>query len=368
MSAHSARIARLTFRELHIPFKVTFRHASAERAETETIWVEAVAANNVRGIGEACPRRYVTGETLSSAAQFVRDHDQSLRAITDVSSLHAWMIDHEDAIDRNPAAWCAVELAVLDLLGKQQALPVEALLCLPQLEGRFTYTAVLGDAAPAAFHAMAEQYLKAGFNDFKVKLSGAVERDREKLAFFERTPLRVRADANNLWPDADAAIEALSRIAFPFFAVEEPIPANRYDDLFQIGCTCGCRIVLDESIIRREQLASLPSPGSLWIVNARVSKMGGLIRSLQVVEAARKRGIGVVVGAQVGETSLLTRAALPVAKAAGDLLVAQEGAFGTFLLERDPCEPSLMFGPRGVLDVTEHAFGSVPGFGLSTTF
>ncbi|MEE9280638.1 MAG: hypothetical protein V3V67_10730, partial [Myxococcota bacterium] len=59
--------------------------------------------------------------------------------------------------------------------------------------------------------------------------------------------------------------------------------------------------------------------------------------------------IPVIVGAQVGETSLLTRAALSVAQAARGILVAQEGAFGTLLLERDVCDPPLMFGPGGVL-------------------
>ena len=78
--------------------------------------------------------------------------------------------------------------------------------------------------------------------------------------------------------------------------------------------------------------------------------MGGLLRSLQVVEAARAAGVGLVVGAQVGETSLLTRAALTVAHAGRDVLVAQEGAFGTFLLTEDICDPPLMFSAGGALD------------------
>ena len=52
------------------------------------------------------------------------------------------------------------------------------------------------------------------------------------------------------------------------------------------------------------------------------------------------------------ETSLLTRVALTVAQAAGPSLVAQEGAFGTFLLERDICDPPLMFGAGGILDAS----------------
>jgi hypothetical protein len=68
------------------------------------------------------------------------------------------------------------------------------------------------------------------------------------------------------------------------------------------------------------------------------------------VRRARALGIGIVVGAHVGETSVLTRAALPIADLAATSLIAQEGAFGTQLLERDAVAPSLMFGARGVLD------------------
>ena len=110
------------------------------------------------------------------------------------------------------------------------------------------------------------------------------------------------------------AIAALRRLAFPFFAIEEPIGRNRHAELPDIARALNCRIVLDESFVRRDQLALLSEPRSQWIVNVRVSKMGGLIRSLQVVEAARRHGVDVIVGAQVGETSLLTRAALPVAE------------------------------------------------------
>ena len=91
--------------------------------------------------------------------------------------------------------------------------------------------------------------------------------------------------------------------------------------------------------------------------------MGGLLRSLEIVHAARARGIRVIVGAQVGETSLLTRAALTVATAAGGALVAQEGAFGTHLLQYDVCTPPLMFGDGGTLTPPASIVND-PGFGI----
>ena len=117
--------------------------------------------------------------------------------------------------------------------------------------------------------------------------------------------------------------------------------------------------------VRAGQIAGLPGEAARWIANIRVSKMGGLLRSLDVVAAARQAGLGIIVGAQVGETSLLTRAALTVAQAAGPALVAQEGAFGTHLLQRDVCDPPVMFGAGGVLDPGPYHFDTAAGFGLT---
>ena len=91
--------------------------------------------------------------------------------------------------------------------------------------------------------------------------------------------------------------------------------------------------------------------------------MGGLLRSLELVDRVRRGGLGIIVGAHVGETSLLTRAALTVANTARDILVAQEGAFGTHLLEHDVTDAPIMFGKDGMLDAGQLPAG--PGFGMN---
>jgi L-alanine-DL-glutamate epimerase-like enolase superfamily enzyme len=275
---------------------------------------------------------------------------------------------HVDDLDTNPAAWCATELALLDLMAREHGQTVERFLSLPDLSGGFRYSAVLGDADGAAFKESAERYGRHGFTDFKIKLSGSLDRDREKVAVLRRMglePLRVRADANNLWEDRQQAIRFIRDLDFPFWAVEEPIRPNQYTQLARIGDHLNCRIVLDESVLRAEQAAMLPGAPARWLINLRVSKMGGLLRSLDFVDTARQEGIGLVIGAQVGETSLLTRAALTVAHIARDLTLAQEGAFGTFLLDHDMWDPTLMFGAGGVLDVAHFPALREPGFGLT---
>ena len=348
-----------------VPFRTVVRHASARRAQAENLIVVARSEAGHEGYGEGCPRDYVTGETVASGAAFIRQHAKSLMAeVADERELRAWAEARRSLIDRNPAAFCAVELALLDLFGKARGVPVEDLLETPRLSGPFTYSAVLGDGPWLAYRWQLSRYHRLGFNDFKVKVSGDPRRDAGKMAaLFNRqaAPPRVRLDANNLWRSLDQCVAHLSALQGEIFAVEEPLQAGDLDGFRQVGAACGTRIILDESLTRREQLEDLDELGP-WLLNLRVSKLGGLRRTLEVATEAAKRGLAVIVGAQVGETSLLTRAGLTVMNAAHSNLTAAEGAFGTRLLRRDLTSECLMFGHAGALDAT--GFANRPGLGL----
>jgi L-alanine-DL-glutamate epimerase-like enolase superfamily enzyme len=330
--------------------------------------VEAITESAVVGRGEGCPRPYVTGETVASAAAFFDAHHTVLQSsVTDLASAREWMAERADAVDRNPAAWCAIEIALLDAMARAAGLPLEAYLSRPCLSGRFSYTAVIGDAEPEQFSAMAKRYAKAGFTDFKIKLSGVLARDRSKIAQLRALPLRafrLRVDANNLWRDAADAVRQLRDLDCPFFALEEPLPPGRYDELARLSDALDTHIVLDESLTHVAQLERIAATPARWIADIRVSKMGGLLRSFDVVTRARELRLPIIVGAQVGETSVLTRAALTIAMSAGDALVAQEGAVGTHLLAYDLCDRPLVFGPGGVLDVSGYPELSGPGLGI----
>lgn len=345
-------LADLRFHTLTIPFRQRFSHASASRVATSSLWVDAVLPSGAHGVGEACPRAYVTGETLTSARDFFDSVRTEVMAdILDAASLRAWVATHAARIDRHPAAWCAIELALIDALSRDAGQSAESWLGLPDTVGTFHYSAVLGDAGKDVFAATFDRYRAAGLTDYKLKLSGELARDRSKLDVLRAAGpavARLRLDANNLWADADTAIAWLAKLAAPAFAIEEPLKVARAAELPRVARALGLAIILDESLTRIDQLDAL-EPGTPWIANLRISKLGGLLRTLALLDAARMRDMGVVIGAQVGETSLLTRVGLVAAQAAGDALTAQEGAFGTWLLENDVHTPSLIFGAGGRL-------------------
>ena len=361
------RIKRLEVFSFPVPFKMVFRHASATRAQAENLIVAAHSDCGQVGYGEGCPRHYVTGETVEGGFAFIREYADAITdAVQDEHSLRAWIGSHRNIIDRNPAAFCAVEIALLDLIGKVKQSPVEDLVGVPRLAGGVEYSAVLGDAPYIAYWWQFRRYWKQGFRDFKVKISGNLRRDHGKMCVFKNRAdpsLRVRLDANNLWTSVDECICHMKALPHNVFAIEEPLQKGDLDGFERVGEECRTKIILDESLLQIEQLDTLGAVDR-WIVNLRVSKMGGLIRSLDVAVKATDLGIGIIVGAQVGETSILTRAALTVMNAIRPNLVASEGAFGTHLLQQDLTSESLMFGAGGTLLVENIGNNGIPGLGL----
>ena len=117
-------------------------------------------------------------------------------------------------------------------------------------------------------------------------------------------------------------------------------------------------------LARALRAGSFRSDPQSWTANIRASKMGRLLRALRFAQAASARQIPVIIGAHVGEASLLTRAALPVAKQAMSALLAQEGAFGTHLLAHDICQPPLMFVESGILRGNAGSVADRPGWGI----
>ena len=233
--------------KLEIPFRVSFKHASAERTMTETVIAIAHSENAVMGYGEGCPRSYVTGESIDSCMEFIASNHHNIVLIDSIDSLRAYVSGNQPAIDKNPAAWCAIETSILDLLGKSEKKSIEAVLDVPEIQGSFLYTAVLGVSNLKVFSVQLAQYVQIGFNDFKVKISGDAATDASNIAaiLYARPEAKIRLDANNLWSHADEATTYLSALSPHFWAVEEPIKSRDYAGLAILADRLGCKIILD---------------------------------------------------------------------------------------------------------------------------
>ena len=269
----------------------------------------------------------------------------------------------QDQGERGPRE--SYELSLLDAISKDLGQSIETTVGSPPLAGNFQYTAVLGDNSPSAFGQLVAQYVGLGFGDFKIKITGEVQNDNEKLSLvLDAVPdARIRLDANNIWGTVEEVSTYLHSLSVAPFALEEPLQPRAFDELNRLLRTTSVPIILDESFLNIGHFDLIDTSQHNVIVNIRISKMGGLMRARSIARLLSDVGVPLIVGAQVGETSLLTRAGLCLANEFKECVIAEEGAFGTLLLETDVTNESLMFGSKGRLacpgagqDVAAHGF------------
>ncbi len=359
-------------KEFNSPFKHSVTHNSANRQSASSIIVKINNHVNpnltIRGYGESCPRPYVTGETLSGALEFI--HSIKNQVLTDIHSaqdLIYWVNQYQSMIDEHPAAWCALELALLDSIARIHHVSIEKLLSIPGRQKLPCYTGIISDGSSNYFDLQLNRYLKYHMKDLKLKLSGDIDKDIYRIQKIKDTipNARVRVDANNLWNDVETAITDINQFKQDILAVEEPLVSKSIADSRSLAKETGTKIILDESFLTISDLKDNFKRGEQHLIpNLRISKLGGLIRTLEITKASRTMNIGVILGSQVGETSLLCRAGLCVANDLDNQLIAAEGAYSDHLLKQDPFYPKLRFDKYGLIATDMSLLLSQNGFGM----
>lgn len=352
--------------EISINFKLKFKHNTKERSSTESFFVKLKTDTGLVSYGEGCPRSYVTGEDINSCREFLSNHLENIIQINSFLSLNQFVTDYDNAISENPAAWCAIEIALLDLIAKERRCSVEELFNLNKPRKSHIITAVLGIDSLMSFSKKLLKYRLYGLSDFKIKLSGDNKKDKRVLSLVRLSGVlssHIRLDANNLWGSDNECIDTIEGYGRYFWAIEEPLKEKSISSFVSIHRKTGKKIILDESFLNYEDIEEIKSYPDIFLVNLRISKMGGIIRSLKIIEEFKKYGFKFILGTHVGETSLLNRASLLIAENYEDLIQAMEGAYSTHLLQIDPAVPNIKFEKKGLLKIENLSLGRF-GFGV----
>jgi L-alanine-DL-glutamate epimerase-like enolase superfamily enzyme len=273
-------------------FPVHGRFVIARGAKTHVdVVVAAIGDGACTGYGEATAI-YYRGETAQNVVAAILAQTAAVAAGASRAALLTLMPPG--------AARNALDAALWDLEAKRTGTRVWQQLQLPTPRPLLTaFTISLG--APAAMAAAAAP--ARGRELLKIKLGGegGPDADIERVAAVRRAApdARLTVDANEAWGGTDIARTAAALSKLGVELIEQPVPAGQ--DALLDGVKASLPIAADESCHDRASLDAIV--GRYSHINIKLDKAGGLTEALALVQAARKRGLGVMTGCMLS-TSL----------------------------------------------------------------
>lgn len=327
-----------------------FSHAVASRNTAEAIVARVTYSDGAIGIGETLPRKYVTGESMDSV-------------IADVTE-YLWPLCVEQGI-LNPGP------PLRDVPNQRDGRCINAAACLLDLAGYRRYprqmfpkrkspsrvSGVLGSGNPSKTAKRLRLMRVCGLRDFKLKLGFGDDVDQENLEWvvkkigkaMRKGKSTLRVDVNGAW-DADSTPERVDELrSYGVCVVEQPTYCSAAE-LVELAGKCSLPLMADESLLTDADAdVLLPHADRVWW-NVRISKNGGMGRSLRLLQRAAEREIPCSVGCMVGESGILSAAQRRLISGIGQVRFV-EGNYGRFLLKDDLTDPFVTGGYAGRLPV-----------------
>ena len=286
------------------------------------------------GVGAAAPSAYY-GETADTVAAVLPDLLAVVEDADDPHSLDRIERRLRETVRANPAARCAISIALHDLVGKRLDLPLYRYWGLDADETVSTsYT--IGLDSIERMREKTATAVDAGHSILKVKLG--TERDREIMAAVRdaASDARIRVDANEAWtpPEAVDMIETLA--AFDVEFVEQPVPVDSSDGLRYVHGRSALPIAADESCVTLADVPRIADRAD--IANIKLMKCGGLREAKRMIHAARAHGLEVMLGCMIESNAAIAAGChlaplLDYADLDGSLLLADDPYAGVAMAD-----------------------------------
>jgi L-Ala-D/L-Glu epimerase len=259
-------------------------------------------AGGLVGWGEGHPIRYygetrdITLAALDHLARELPDHDLGALSPERIREI---LTEADLILAGNPAAKAALDCALWDLLGKQRGLSPAGIMGL-DITRTMATSFTIGLADPPLMLTRATEAVAAGFEILKIKCCTEAEiLIVEKIA--EQTGARLLVDINGAWT-AREALPRIERLAMAGVElVEQPLATGDLAGYREIAGRAPVPVVLDESI---GSTLDLEIFGEYCDgVNIKITKQGGLTRSLDLARQVAVADLDLMVGCTV-ESSL----------------------------------------------------------------
>ena len=362
MQFESVNLYRIT-----LPFQGNFAISRLEGRFSTRLVVEVIAdQGKVKGYGEGLPIEFVTGETPETVMQDVASFVSRAffpRHLTDVSQIWAFMDRLPEGKEHN-AALCAVEMALLDALGKTQKRTVSDYL--PQHFStpciQYGASITLGDKA--RIEQICRMIKSLGIRHLRIKMGSDFDQNRmalETVWKIFRGDCEQRIDPNGVW-DFDLAMDHLPLLTkYRVKVVEEPMmrASQRFEEFAEAAGARGLTLMACESAPTLQDVKAIIQEGYYRIFNVKLCRSGGFHRTLRIIDHLRRKSIPFQIGCTLGEAGLLSAAGRALGLVCSDALT-YDGSYDRFMFRENIIEEDVSFGPGG-------AAGPLGGHGLGVT-
>jgi L-alanine-DL-glutamate epimerase-like enolase superfamily enzyme len=236
------------------------------------------------------------------------------------------------------AAKAALDMAILDWIGKSLKIPVYRFLGLNKDKTLPTTFSIGIDEVPVM------QKTAQSAKDFrKLKIKVGTENDKKIIeGIREVTDRPIIVDANEGWKDREEALSMIDWLADKGVEfVEQPMPAANLEDHRWLKERVKIPIIADESVHKIEDVPALAS--AYHGINVKLMKCGGLQEALRLVAVARAFGLTLMIGCMI-ESSLAISAATALTP-----LFDYADLDGNLLVDNDPFSGLQLGGDRWIL-------------------
>ncbi|MFZ5516381.1 MAG: dipeptide epimerase [Candidatus Zhuqueibacterota bacterium] len=304
--------------------------------------------DGITGIGEAAPNvRY--DETPESTIGLIQ------KAEPLVEKFDPWhFVDMGYEIQKldkaQTAGKCAVDIAIMDWVGKSLGVPIYKYLGLDKNKTPLTSFSI-GIDTPEVMQAKikeAEEYpilkIKVG-KDNDEEIMDAVRAVTDKT---------LRLDANEGWKTKEEALEKilwLEKMGVEF--IEQPLPSHMLEEQRWLRERVSMPIIADEAV---KSAADIPSLATAYDgINIKLMKSAGIQEALRMIWMARSLGMKIMLGCMI-ESSCAIAAAAHISP-----LVDFADLDGNLLVANDPFQSVNVVKGRMILS-------DAPGLGLEGEF
>ena len=307
---------------LRVPLKTPFKTALRTVEAVEDIVVMVDTDTGHVGYGEAPPTALITGDTHGSIVAAIRNCIAPRLAGADVADLNRNTGLIQGALQKNPGAKAAVEIAIYDLWGQLHAAPLYRLLG----GGDPVITTDITISVDTIDKMVADSVdaLRRGFDSLKIKVGKDIDVDIERIKAIHAAVegrAQLRLDANQGWTARQAvyALQNLEAAGVRLDLVEQPVKAHDLAGMKYVTERVNTPVMADESVFGPGEAIELIRMRAADLINIKLMKAGGISNAIRIADIAATQQIECMIGCML-EAGISVAAAVHVAIARADVI------------------------------------------------